>query len=151
MAGGYEMDPVWLARGRGYTGVIKSLDAKHASVELDAELVLTAPDDHPWQDFGTGSKSARQEVAVASGRWLTLSLAYAGAEWKDPIDRLHVGLCDSEPDLTAIPAGGGVGYVGLLARNQSSPIETPVHRSTSAKAADPGCLPNGRSRPSSGT
>lgn len=46
---------------------------------------------------------------VAQGGWLTLMHGYVGQTWADPV-RLQVGLCEHEPDLYAIPRGGGIGY-----------------------------------------
>ena len=102
-------DSHWLRCGEGYSGTIRKITAKAAAVELDAELELPAPGDRGWQDFGRGSEPAIREVDRARGHWLTLMHAWVGQTWSDPI-RLHVGLCESEPDLYAIPDGGGIGY-----------------------------------------
>jgi hypothetical protein len=108
--GGYDGDEsYWLRGGSGYTGTLRKLTAKAAAVELDKELELEAPTGAPWQDFGGGSARALREVTVARGRWLTLIHGWVGQTWSDPV-RLQVGLCEHEPDLCAIPDGGGIGY-----------------------------------------
>lgn len=108
--GGYYGDrSEWLAGGPGYTGTLRKLTAEAAAVELDDELELYARPGSRWRDFGCGSASALREVEVAKGRWLALLHGWVGQTWSDPV-RLHVGLCEDEPDLYAIPAGGGVGY-----------------------------------------
>jgi hypothetical protein len=109
VTGGYDMEPVWLQGGPGYTGVIRALTAEAASVELDEELELDAGEGQHWEDFGGGAAKALRTVQVARGRWLVLLHGWVGQEWKDPIPRLHVGLCTEEPDLDAIPPGGGAG------------------------------------------
>jgi hypothetical protein len=110
VTGGYDMEPAWLAGGTGYPGVITVLADKSACVKLDAELVVSAAAGKPWQDFGQGSARALRDATVARGNWLVLSLAYVGAKWTDPVQRLHVGLCELEPNLSTIPKGGGAGY-----------------------------------------
>jgi hypothetical protein len=95
--------------GAGYTGTIRTLTANAAAVELDDELQLEAPPGATWQDFGGGSLTALRDVTVAHGRWLTLMHGWVGQTWADPV-RLQVGLCEDEPDLFAIPDGGGIGY-----------------------------------------
>ena len=52
--------------------------------------------------------SAVRETEVARGRWLTLIHGWV-EQTADPV-RLQVGLCEDEPDLYAIPRGGGIGY-----------------------------------------
>jgi hypothetical protein len=108
--GGYDGDEsYWLRSGSEYTGTIRKLTAKAAAVELDEELELDAPTGTEWQDFGGGSATALREVTVARGRWLTLIHGWVGQTWADPV-RLQVGLSEHEPDLYAIPEGGGIGY-----------------------------------------
>lgn len=81
-----------------------------ADLEMESELILAAREGQSWQDFGAGSPTALRRVAVARGRWLVLTLAYVGAAWVDPINRIHVGLCEQEPELASVPKGGGIGY-----------------------------------------
>ncbi len=111
VTGGYEgEDSDWLRGGDGYCGVVKAMTAMAASVALDSELVLEAGEGMTWQDFGTGSPTSLRDVKTARGRWLTLIIGWVGEQWRDPIARLHVGLCEQEPNLYAIPSGGGIGY-----------------------------------------
>lgn len=111
VTGGYDgEDSDWLCGGDGYPGVTRTMTADKAAVELDAELVLEAREGTTWQDFGTGSFGPLREVKVARGRWVALMVGWVGADWTDPIPRLHVGLCEQQPDLYAIPSGGGIGY-----------------------------------------
>jgi|SRR3954452_3599093 hypothetical protein len=108
--GGYDgADSDWLRGGDGYVGTIRKLTANAAAVELDGALELDAPAGAMWQDFDGGSPTKIREVDVARGRWLTLMHAWVGQTWSDPV-RLQVGLCEEEPDLDAIPHGGGIGY-----------------------------------------
>jgi hypothetical protein len=110
VTGGYDGDDsAWLQGGAGYAGVINALTAHAASVELDDELELDAGEGQTWEDFGGGAPEALRQVQVARGRWLVLLHGWVGQEWKDPIVRVHVGLCAEEPDLYAIPTGGGAG------------------------------------------
>jgi hypothetical protein len=111
VTGGYDGEAsAWLQGGEGYSGVIKALTANKASVELDRELELKAREGTTWQDFGTGSAKPLREVQVAKGGWLVVFHGWLGQEWRDPIEPLQVGLCEVEPDLYAIPEGGGAGY-----------------------------------------
>src|SRR5687768_16793153 len=81
--GGYDGDySDWLRGGDGYRGTIRKLTAEAAAIELDDELVLDAP--------------------PGANGWVEQT-------WADPV-RLQVGLCEDEPDLYAIPRGGGIGY-----------------------------------------
>jgi hypothetical protein len=108
--GGYDGDDSdWLRGGDGYRGTIRKLTVDAAAVELDDEVVLDAPPGSKWQDFGRGSMSAVRETEVARGRWLALIHGWTEQTWADPV-RLQVGLCEDEPDLYAIPRGGGIGY-----------------------------------------
>jgi hypothetical protein len=108
--GGYDgEDSDWLRGGAGYSGTIRRLTANAAAVELDVELELQSTPDLKWQDFGRGSKTAIREAEVARGRWLTLLHGWVGQAWTEPAP-LQVGLCEHEPDLYAIPQGGGIGY-----------------------------------------
>ena len=109
VTGGYDMDPEWLQGGPGYIGTIREVANKWAVVELPSELALTAADGDGWSDFGQGSQSELGRLPIARGRWLALTLAYVGAEWRDPIGRIHVGLCAQRPDFTKVPSGGGIG------------------------------------------
>jgi hypothetical protein len=110
VTGGYDRDQsAWLAGGDGYAGVIAAMTADRASVALDHELSLDAPENTPWQDFGAGSLQPLREVKTARGTYLVLTHGWVGQTWVDPI-RLQVGLCERQPDLDAIPNGGGVGY-----------------------------------------
>jgi hypothetical protein len=108
VAGGYDMEPAWLAGGPGYTGRIKELEGNRAAVKLEATLSLRAPG-NGWADFGRGEKQALGQVRLANGDWLALALAYEDAAWREPITRLHAALCAQRPDLAAIPEGGGIG------------------------------------------
>jgi hypothetical protein len=108
--GGYDGEcSDWLRGGAGYAGTIRKLTANAAAVELDVELELGASSGGTWQDFGRGADTAIRGVDVARGRWLTLMHGWVGQTWNDPV-RLQVGLCEDEPDLCAIPEGGGIGY-----------------------------------------
>jgi hypothetical protein len=110
VGGGYDgEDSAWLHGGLGYTGTIRKLTAGAAAVELDHEIELRAPEGTSWPDFGAGSAAPLREVDLARGRWLTLLHGWVGQTWKAPV-RLHVGLCELAPDLSAIPDGGGIGY-----------------------------------------
>ena len=102
-------DSYWLRGGDGYRGTIRKLTAVAAAIELDDELVLDAGPGGKWEDFGQGSMSALRETEVARGRWLTLIHGWTEQTWVDPV-RVHVGVCEAEPDLYAIPSGGGIGY-----------------------------------------
>jgi len=62
-----------------------------------------------WQDFCGGSAHAFRESSTARGRWLVLPHGWVGQTWADPV-RLHVGWCEQEPVLDAIPNGEGIGY-----------------------------------------
>lgn len=122
--GGYAYSD-WLRGGAGYPGTIRKLTANAAVVELDAALELEAPSGAKWQDFGRGSEAAIREVDVARGRWLTLMHGWVGQTWSDPV-RLQVRLCETEPDLHAIPEGGGIGYwveshAGIALLNDDAP------------------------------
>ncbi|HEV3229785.1 MAG TPA: hypothetical protein VGY97_09940 [Solirubrobacteraceae bacterium] len=122
VTGGYDGDQsAWLAGGDGYAGVITAITADRAAVALDHELVLDAPENKQWQDFGAGSFQPLREVKTARGTYIVVTHGWVGQTWVDPI-RLQVGLCEGQPDLDAIPKGGGVGYwveshagIGLLA------------------------------------
>lgn len=109
VTGGYDQDAEWLQGGSGYRGTIREISGKWAAVELTSEIVLTAGRTDGWPDFGNGSQSELGRLQVANGRWLALTLGYVGAEWHDPIGRIHVGLCAQRPDLGQVPPGGGVG------------------------------------------
>lgn len=79
-------------------------------MELDDELTLDAVEgDGGWPDFGSGSVAQRGVLSTARGRWLALAHGWVGQEWREPIVRLHVGLCSERPDIHNIPAGGGIG------------------------------------------
>lgn len=108
VAGGYDMDPAWLAGGGGYIGTIVDIAGNRAVVELDDEIELHARSE-PWKDFGDGTLSAPAQRPVVRGRWLALMLGYVGHRWEDPIQRVHVGLCARRPDLAAALQGGQVG------------------------------------------
>lgn len=108
IAGGYDMEPAWLAGGTGYLGHIDAIDGKWATVRLDSAITLRAPT-NGWANFGKGQGQSVGKVAEAHGAWLAVGLAYKDAEWREPIERLHVSVCGERPDLGAIPAGGGVG------------------------------------------
>lgn len=109
VTGGYDGDEsLWLAGGDGYPGVITAMKADMATVRLDEDLRLEGGGNVKWQDFGAGSGQAVRETR-ARGRWLVLIHGWVGQTWVDPI-RLHVGLCEQEPVLEAVPKGGGIGY-----------------------------------------
>jgi len=109
VTGGYDQDAEWLRGGAGYSGTIRDISGKRAVLELSDEIVLTTSRSDGWPDFGDGSQSEIARVPVARGRWLVLTLAYVGAEWRNPIARIHVNLCAQHPDLNQVPPGGGVG------------------------------------------
>jgi hypothetical protein len=111
VTGGYEQHPEWLGGGGGYAGTLVALAGSWAAVELDEELVIERAAGHEggWPDFGTGSESQAGLLLTARGRWLALSQAWRGWAWKEPIGRLHVGLCPERPDIDSVPRGGGIG------------------------------------------
>jgi hypothetical protein len=117
-------DSLWLAGGDGYLGVITAMTADMATVALDHELVLEAGGNIRWQDFGAGSAHGVRETSTARGMWLVLIHGWVGQTWTDPI-RLHVGLCEQEPVLEAIPKGGGIGY--WVESHASIMLEPPSH------------------------
>lgn len=108
VAGGYDMEPKWLAGGSGYSGRIEEIYGRWSAVRLDRPLSLSAPVDG-WSDFGSGARQPITNLASANGEWLALALAYQRARWTGEVTRLHVAVCREQPDLQAIPAGGGVG------------------------------------------
>lgn len=79
--GGYDQHPTWLADGSGYVGTIVAFipgqnENAAAVVRFDQAIVL--PD-------------ARGEYAV-------LELGHMGTTWATPKPRIHVELCDFEPE-----------------------------------------------------
>lgn len=108
VAGGYDMDPVWLAGGHGYVGTIVDIAGNRAVVELDDEIELHASRE-PWKDFGDETVPEPIERSIVRGRWLALMLGYVGRRWEDPIERVHVGLCARRPDLADALRGGQAG------------------------------------------
>jgi hypothetical protein len=109
VTGGYDQDAEWLQGGPGYAGTIKEISGKLAAVELISEIALRSSRSDGWPNFGDGGQSELGRLPVATGSWLALTLGYVGAEWRDPIGRIHVGLCAQRPDLSRVPAGGGIG------------------------------------------
>lgn len=108
VAGGYDMEPPWLAGGSGYSGRIEEIYGHRSAVRLDRTLSLSAPGDG-WSDFGNAARQPITKVANATGEWLALALADHGAHWTGEVTRLHVSVCRERPDLEVVPAGGGVG------------------------------------------
>ena len=101
------MEPRWLRGGDGYAGTLIDVIGDRALVRLDEELVLR--DAQGWADFGNGGSAAVRRVHAVRGWWLALAAGWEGHTWREPIGRLHVGLCQDRPDLEAVPDGGGVG------------------------------------------
>jgi hypothetical protein len=89
---GYDPDPAWLAANpEGYLGRVAGFipgqnEQPAAVVELDQEIVLPA-----------GTVAADQEVR---GAFLVLAIGHVGTDWSTPTPRVHVELCDFEPDPT---------------------------------------------------
>ena len=94
VGGGYDYEPAWLAvNADGYSGRVLSFipgqnQQPAAVVQLDEELVL--PD-------GAGA-TVGQEVR---GGFLVLELAHVGTDWTTPTPRIHVELCDFEPEAAS--------------------------------------------------
>lgn len=81
VSGGYDMDPEWLAGGDGLLGTVFRFipgqsDALAAVVRLDEELRLSR----------------------ATGRYAVLELGHVGSTWTEVLPRVHVELCDFEPE-----------------------------------------------------
>jgi hypothetical protein len=79
--GGYDYEPKWLAGGSGYDGTVVAFipgqnENPAAVVRFDQEVVLS---------------DARGECAV-------LELGHKGTTWATPKPRIHVELCDFEPE-----------------------------------------------------
>lgn len=110
VSGGNDGDrSAWLCGGPGYEATVLDLRPRMAAVAFDGEVVVEAPKGGYWQDFGRGSRKAVGQGPVARGRWAVLLQAWVGRTWDDP-GPLHVALCEEEPDLGAIPEGGGIGW-----------------------------------------
>jgi hypothetical protein len=108
VTGGYDAEPEWLDGREGYTGTLTEVCGVHAAVRLDSDVALTATQGG-WADFGGGNSSLVGRVQAPHGRWLVVTGAWEGHEWREPIGRLHVALCASVPDLAGVPPGGGIG------------------------------------------
>jgi len=81
ISGGYDFEPDWLAGGPGYTGTVVAFipgqnEREAAVVHLDQKLVLPA----------------------AEGEYAVLELGHLGSSWATPKPRVHVELCDFEPE-----------------------------------------------------
>jgi hypothetical protein len=80
LAGGYDMDPKWLAGSESYTGIVSEFipgqnKANAAVVRLDQAITVDG----------------------ISGDILVLELRYEGAKWKGT-ETVHVELCDFVPE-----------------------------------------------------
>jgi hypothetical protein len=88
---GYDFEPAWLAANpEGYQGCVSNFipgqsEQAAAVIVLDEELVLPA---------GAGAVTGSD----VSGRYLVLELGHVGADWSTPRPRVHVELCDFEPE-----------------------------------------------------
>jgi len=88
---GYDFEPAWLAANpEGYEGRVSSFipgqnEQPAAVILLDEELVLPA---------GAGAVAASE----VRGRYLVLELGHVRADWSTPSARVHVELCDLEPE-----------------------------------------------------
>jgi hypothetical protein len=91
VAGGYDMEPSWLiANPSGYSGRVTSFipgqnEQPAAVVHLDEELVLPN---------GAGAVEGHE----VRGSVLVLELGHVGTDWTTPTPRIHVELCDFEPE-----------------------------------------------------
>ncbi len=91
VCGGYENAPAWLAASSGgYEGRVTRFipgqgEQPAAVVYLNDELVLPA---------GAGATAGRE----VRGRYLVLELGHVGADWSTQLPRVHVELCDFEPE-----------------------------------------------------
>ena len=89
--GGYDFEPEWLAgNADGYPGRVVAFipgqgEDPAAVIELDEELVLIN---------GAGAVRGRE----VKGRFLVLELGHVGTGWTTPTPRIHVELCDFEPE-----------------------------------------------------
>jgi len=85
------MDPAWLAANpEGYEGRIAAFipgqnEQPAVVIVLDNELVLP---------LGAGAVTGSE----VRGRYLVLELGHVGADWSTPKQRVHVELCDFEPE-----------------------------------------------------
>jgi hypothetical protein len=88
---GYDLDPSWLAANPdGYEGCVAAFipgqnEQSAAVIVLDKELVLP---------LGAGAVTGSE----VRGRYLVLELGHVGADWSTPKPRIHVELCDFEPE-----------------------------------------------------
>ena len=91
MYGGYDPEPAWLAdHPSGYTGVVVEFipgqnSRPAAVVRLDERLILPA---------GGGAVSGHH----VEGSFLVLKLGHVGTDWATPTPRVHVELCDEQPE-----------------------------------------------------
>ena len=81
LSGGYDHKPAWLAGGDGYLGTVERFipgqnEAFAAVIRLDAQVTLPN----------------------AQGRIAVLELGQVGATWSTQNPRIHVELCDFEPE-----------------------------------------------------
>jgi hypothetical protein len=110
VTGGFDQDPDWLEGKDGYTGSITLVEGDHAIVELDEVMELEwRGKNGGFEDFGEGSFRKRGLEPRPRGQWLALMHGWAGQDWREPIGRLHVGLCASPPNFKKMPFGGGIG------------------------------------------
>lgn len=100
VTGGYDPNPDWLQDGSGYHGTICELRDKIAVVELDSELILPSMDrkDPAWRIWGRKLEDP-DRISSPRGKWLLLCQGWVGSVWNEPTDRLHVVLCDQEPNI----------------------------------------------------
>ena len=91
VGGGYDYEAAWLAASaEGYSGRVTAFipgqnEQPAAVVELDEELVLPN---------GAGAV----EAGEVRGGFLVLELGHVGTDWSTPTPRIHVELCDFEPE-----------------------------------------------------
>jgi len=91
VGGGYDQRPEWLtASPDGYEGTVVAFIPGHndppaAVIALDEELVLPS---------GAGAVSG----SAVRGRYLVLELGHVGTDWTTPTPRVHVELCDAQPE-----------------------------------------------------
>jgi hypothetical protein len=92
--GGYNQYPRWLtATPSGVVGRVVGFippqnEQPAAVVKLDHDLLL--PD-------GAGAATGQ----LIRGRYLVLELGHVGTDWATPEPRIHVELCDFEPEAAA--------------------------------------------------
>lgn len=91
VGGGYDQQPEWLAANAdGYVGLVSAFipgqnQQPAAVIALDEELILPS---------GAGAVSGSE----VRGRYLVLELGHVGTDWTTPTPRVHVELCDFQPE-----------------------------------------------------